>query len=139
MNTTPSISSPLHAARRLLADLEKRFPVFGEYKPLAIGIDKQLYAAMPDLDKKTARIALSLHTATTRYLKSMEKATSRFNLDGSPAGEVDDTHRQHASDTLRERYKVAKQKKRAQEEEEKAQRQRAEKLQKLAEKFSPRR
>lgn len=143
MNTeTPDASSgstPLLAARRILRDIEKRFAVIGEYKPLAIGIDKQLFKAMPELEKKLLRIALSLHTGSTRYLKGMEKGTSRFNLDGTPAAELEEAHRKHASETLRERFKAAAQKKRAQEEEEKAERQRAEKLQKLAEKFSPRR
>ncbi|WP_136418598.1 ProQ/FINO family protein [Herbaspirillum sp. ST 5-3] len=143
MNTeSPDITSgtpSLPAARRLLRDIEKRFPVIGEYKPLAIGIDKQLFAAMPELEKKLARIALSLHTNSTPYLKGMLKGMSRFNLDGTPAGDLEEAHRKHASDTLRERFKVAAQKKRAKEEEEKAQHERAEKLQKLAEKFSPRR
>lgn len=139
---SPDIStgtSPSTAARRLLRDIEKRFSVIAEYKPLAIGIDKQLFAAMPELEKKLARIALSLHTNSTPYLKGMVKGTSRFNLDGTPAGDLDEAHRKHASDTLRERFKVAAQKKRAKEEEEKAERERTEKLLKLAEKFSPRR
>jgi len=136
---TTSGTSALGAARRLLRDLEKRFPVIAEFKPLAIGIDKQLFAAMPELEKKLARIALSLHTNSTPYLKGMGKGTSRFNLDGTPAGDLEEAHRKHASDTLRERFKAAAQKKRAKEEEEKAERERAEKLQKLAEKFSPRR
>lgn len=143
MNTETPVTAPgtstLPAARRLLRDLEKRFPVFGEFKPLAIGIDKQLFQAMPELEKKLARVALGLHTNSTPYLKGVMKGTSRFNLDGTPADNLEDAHRKHASDTLRERFKAVAQKKRAKDEEEKAERERAEKLQKLAEKFSPRR
>jgi ProP effector len=134
----PTIS-PFQAARTLLSEMQIRFEVFREFKPLAIGIDKQLFAQMPNLDKKTLRFALSMHTSSVRYLKAMEKATSRSNLDDTPASEVDETHRKHASDILRERFKKSMQQKKANEEAEKAERQRVEKLQQLTERFSPRR
>jgi ProP effector len=73
----------------------------------------------------------------------MEKATARFNLDGTQADEVTDVHRTHAATTLKERFKKNAEQRKAQQkaeaaqrEEEQAQRQRAEKLNQLAEKFS---
>lgn len=138
MNKPAPTPHPANAARALLKQIQEGFPVFQECKPLAIGIDKQLLAQMPDVNKKTLRIALGLHTSSVRYLKSMEKATSRFNLDGTPAGEVDDTHRAHAAETLRARFKKSAELKKAQQEALKAERQHAEKLRQLAEKFSPR-
>jgi ProP effector len=78
-----------------------------------------------------------------RYLKAMEKAKTRFDLDGNTADEVTDLHRTHATTILRERFKkVAEQRKaqRASEEAaraaEAAARQHAEKLNQLTAKFA---
>lgn len=137
--------SPVSAARVLLKTLEAQFPAFRDCLPLAIGIDKQLLARLPDLERKVLRTALRMHTHSLRYLKGMEKATVRFDLDGQPGEAVDETHRAHASETLRERFKKnAEQRKaqlaagKAQREAEEAERRRAEKLDQLAAKFGRR-
>ena len=123
------------AARALMKDLESRFAVFREVSPLAIGIDKQILAALPEIEKKYLRIALRNHTISTRYLKAMEKATVRRNLDGSEADAVSDEMRQHAAGLLRERFKKNAEQKKAQEAALKAEKVHAEKLSQLAEKF----
>lgn len=138
MNTQSAPQTSLDAARALLKQLEEKFPVIREHKALALGIDKQLRTQLQDVDKKTLRIALSLHTNTTQYLKSVEKAAHRTNLDGSPAGEIDEAHRARASEILRERFKKSIERRKAQEQAARAERRRAEKLQQLAEKFSSR-
>lgn len=104
---TPESASELAAQhpRHLLKTLQTQFPAFRDCLPLSIGIDKAIKLALPEVNKKALRIALSLHTHGNRYLRGMAKATERFNLDGSPAGEVTEEHRQHAADTLRERMK----------------------------------
>lgn len=139
VNTPSALANPVGTARALLKQIQENFSVFRECKPLAIGIDKQLCTQMPGLDKKALRIALGLHTKSLQYLKSIEKAATRFNLDGTAAGDVDEAHRARASEMLRERIKQARERKKAQQEAEKAERQRAEKLRQLTEKFSPRR
>lgn len=98
----------------MLKALQAEFPVFGECMPLAIGIDKQLLARRPDLDRKVLRIALGMHTHSLRYLKAMAKATKRFDLDGNSTDEVADTHRAHALETLRERSKKEDERRKAQ-------------------------
>jgi ProP effector len=136
--STPPASSKseaVQAARNLLKDLEARFAVFREVSPLAIGIDKQIIAAMPEVEKKYLRIALRNHTISTRYLKAMEKATVRRNLDGTEADAVNDEMRLHAATLLRERFKKNAEQKRAIEEAAKAEKIRAEKLNQLTEKF----
>lgn len=122
-------------ARVLLKDLQVRFDVFRNHSPLAIGIDKQVFAQLPDLEKKALRLAMRSHTISTRYLKEMEKGTVRLNLDGTPAGEVTDENRQHAAELLRERFKKQVEQKKAAEAATKAEQQRLEKLNQLAEKF----
>ena len=105
MTSPTPADTPGQEARRLLKSLQETHAVFKEIKPLAIGIDKQLLALDANINRKTLRLALGMHTNSFRYLKSMEKATQRFNLDGSPAGEVPEGHRKHASEILRERSK----------------------------------
>lgn len=150
MTTTEATPNPFQSARILLKELQEKFTVFGEFLPLAIGIDKQLIAQSPDVSRKALRTALGIHTNSLRYLKGMAKATVRFNLDGSKADEVTDVHRAHATTTLKERFKKNAEQRKAQRQVEETQRkaeaaqkqaaeaelQRAEKLSQLAEKFS---
>jgi ProP effector len=144
--------APAQAARALLKQLQEQFPVFRDCLPLAIGIDKQVLAQLPDLNRKALRIALGIHTNSLRYLKTMEKAAARFDLEGKQADEVTDAHRAHATQTLQERikknaefHKERRKAEEAQRKSEEAQRkaaeaeaQRSEKLNQLAAKFSKR-
>jgi len=133
--------SPIQSARALLKQLQEQFAVFRDCQPLAIGIDKQLLAVLPDLERKTLRLALRTHTNSLRYLKTMEKATQRFDLEGNAAADVPDEHRAHATETLRERFRKEADQRRAKLEAEKAaqaEQQRVEKLNQLAAKFSKR-
>ena len=146
---TPSPSptpSPSQPARALLKDLQEKFVAFREFMPLTIGIDKQLIALYPEVSRKTLRVALGIHTNSLRYLKIMEKAKNRVDLEGNAAEEVTDVHRTHATTVLRERAKKVADQRKAQRvlEEaalaakaaEEAARQTAEKMQQLANKFS---
>lgn len=133
--------SPVHTGRTLLKSLQAEFPVFRDCLPLAIGIDKQLLARRPDLERKVLRVALGIHTHSLRYLKTMAKATTkaRVDLDGNVGDELTDMHRTHALETLRERAKKEDERRKAQRDAElaeAAERQRAEKLGQLAAKFA---
>jgi ProP effector len=143
MTESTTQPSPAQTAQALIKELQARFSVFRDYQPLAIGIDKQIRAAMPEIEKKTLRTALGIHANSLRYLKAMETATERFDLEGNSAGEVTEEHRQHASETLRERSKKNAERRKAQREAEAKQRKaeaeaqrHAEKLNQLAEKFN---
>ena len=132
-----------NSARALLKQLQQQYAPFRDSLPLSIGIDKQLIAAMPELNRKLMRAALGIHTSSQRYLRAMEKATVRFNLDGSTGAEVTDEHRKHAKETLAERYKKEVERRKAERAAEReaaaaeeADRRRAEKLQALTAKFS---
>ena len=136
----PSAAAPAApSARTLLKQLQQQFPAFRDCLPLAIGIDKQLLARMPGLDRKTMRAALGIHTGSMRYLRAMEKATVRYDLDGTAGAEVTDTHRSHAKEQLQQRFKKEAERKKAEKAaaaEAEAARLRQEKLQQLASKFS---
>jgi ProP effector len=136
---TAAVASAPISARSLLKQLQQQFPAFRNCLPLAIGIDKQLLARVPGLDRKTMRAALGIHTGSLRYLRAMEKATVRYDLDGTAGAEVADTHRQHAKEVLQQRFKKEADRKKAEREAEQAEeanRLRQEKLLQLASKFS---
>jgi len=132
-----------NSARALLKQLQQQFAPFRDSLPLSIGIDKQLIAIQPELNRKLMRAALGIHTSSQRYLRAMEKATVRYNLDGSTGAEVTDEHRKHAKETLAERHKKEMERRKAERAAEReaaaaveADRRRTEKLQALTAKFS---
>ena len=143
-------AAPALSARSLLKQLQHQFPAFRNCLPLAVGIDKQLLARVPGLDRKTMRAALGIHTGSLRYLRAMEKATVRYDLDGVAGAEVSDTHRQHAKEVLQQRFKKEADRKKLEREASQAEREaeriaaqaeeanrlRQEKLLQLATKFS---
>ena len=138
--TAASTSAPAALTpRSLLKQLQTQFPAFRDFLPLSIGIDKQILAVMPELDRKTMRTALGIHTGSLRYLKVMEKAKVRHDLDGTAGAEVTDTHRAHATQVLQERFKKEAERKKAERDAaaaEEAARVRADKLNQLTAKFS---
>ena len=134
----PAEASP-QTPRSLLKQFQQQFPAFRDCLPLSIGIDKQILARMPELDRKTMRTALGIHTGSLRYLRAMEKATVRYDLDGTAGAEVTDTHRLHAKDTLQQRFKKEAERKKAERDAAQAaeaDKLRQEKLLQLASKFS---
>jgi ProP effector len=122
--------------RGLLLKLQGASPTFRDCKPLALRIDKAIGERFPEIERKVIRTAMRMHTASTRYLKAMEKATARFDLDGKEDGEVTDEQRAHARQTLKDRFAESAKRQKAKREEEEAERRRAEKLQQLLGKFS---
>lgn len=132
-NATPSTGPD---ARTLLKELHDRFPVFREFKPLAIGIDKQLLTTDSGLNRRLLRQALSMHTKSFRYLKAIEKGGQRVNLDGSSGDDVPAEHQRHAAEVLRERAKKEAERRRQQREVEAAEKKHAEKLGQLLQKFA---
>jgi len=139
-------ATPGPSARTLLKQFQHDFKAFRDCLPLAIGIDKQILARMPGIERKAMRAALGIHTGSLRYLRAMEKATVRYDLDGTAGAEVTDTHRAHAKETLQQRFKKEAERKKAERDGEKAEREaaqaleadklRQEKLEQLASKFS---
>ena len=135
MTTASNANAPASSPRGLLKSLQATYAVFRDHAPLAIGIDKQLLARQPELDKKLLRVALSMHTNSLRYLKTMEKAQHRHDLAGNVVADIPEEHRKHATEVLRERFKKDAERRKAQREAEALERQRSEKLNQLVQKF----
>ena len=91
----------------------QRFPACfadkdGDFQPLAIGIDKQLREAMPELLDCSLVYFLSWYTRQPRYLRaSAEPGARRVNLDGSDAGPVSEADRDHAQRQLEQMARLA--------------------------------
>lgn len=131
----PAVARPRIEPRALLQRLQTESPAFRDCKPLALKIDASILERFPDFDRKSLRAALRMHTASTRYLKAVERSAVRFDLDGKPAGEVTEEQRLHASTTLKERFAAVAKQQREKREAEEAERRRAEKLKQLVSKF----
>ena len=113
---TPNNAVPATIAHALLQNLRKDFPVFHDCLPLAIGIDKQIVARLPETDRKVLRVALAMHTKSSNYLRRLSKAKTRFNLDGSAAEDLAQSHVTYASTVLKERSKRKEENQQAQRE-----------------------
>ena len=135
MNSETKDQAPKESARLLLKRLQQQFEVLRLAKPLAIGIDGEILAALPEIDRKLLRTALRMHTGATRYLKATERGAQRFNLAGEAVGEISTEHRERAAAVLKERFERREEEEKARREAE-AQAKRAEKLDQLAARFS---
>jgi ProP effector len=118
----------------VLETLISTFPAFKDGQPLAIGIHKAIKARLPDIGEGSLRMVLKNYTASTKYLKAIANGKQRFDLEGNPAGDVTAEQRQQALETIKERFRKAAERKKAEQDD----KERQEKLQKLAEKFNQR-
>lgn len=121
--------------RAILKQLTETYPPFKANQPLAIGIAKRLAELHPEMDAKALRVAMHLHTNGTAYLRQMEKATQRFDLEGNAAGEVTEEQRAHAAGVLKDRFKKQAEARRAAEQAKKEEARRNAKLEQLLNKF----
>jgi sRNA-binding protein len=78
--------------------LEKLFTLYprlfgAEFVPLKLGIFQELLAAHPGvLEKDSLKIALSVHTRSTRYLHSVAAGMQRHDLAGQPVDSLAPEH-----------------------------------------------
>lgn len=73
----------------MIADyVYKKYEVFSRFKPLAIGIDQDLIAAMPQYDSTLILRVLSNHCRRPRYIKALARGGKRFDLNNRFKGEV---------------------------------------------------
>ena len=66
----------------------KKYDVFNRFKPLAIGIDKDLLTALPQYDPVLVARVLANHCRRPRYIKALARGGKRFDLNGRFKGEV---------------------------------------------------
>ncbi|MFW9615477.1 ProQ/FINO family protein [Aquabacterium sp.] len=94
------------------ADLAERFPALfakGQAKPLKLRIQVDIQERAPGVFTKQALSAFfRRYTHTTAYLTAVSQATERFDLDGQPAGELSEEHRNLATEELARRRAIVK-------------------------------
>ena len=87
---------PVHPLLLKLGDLYPR--LFGaRFLPLKIGIFQDLVAAQPEaLPAADLKVALGLHTRSTRYIEAVASGLPRHDLQGKPVEPVAPEHVHHA-------------------------------------------
>lgn len=73
----------------MIADhIYNKYDVFKRFKPLAVGIDQDLVAELPQYDAALIARVLANHCRRPRYLKSLARGGKRFDLNNRFKGEV---------------------------------------------------
>lgn len=93
---------PVHPLLHKLFELYPR--LFGaRFLPLKLGVFEDLVAAHPDaLPAAELKVALGLHTRSTRYIEAVASGLARHDLQGKPVEPVAPEHVHHA---IQELYK----------------------------------
>lgn len=88
--TTPqkSVVRPSDLKAKELNDRLNGFPVWLNFLPLAIGIEKDIFRLVntehfPGASKQVVQKVLRMHTQNTRYLATVQIGCTRYWLDGS--------------------------------------------------------
>ncbi len=99
---TPADMNPAACADKL----KELFPALfaGAPKPLKLKIQADIQERAPGVFTRQVLSAFfRRHTGATSYLIALTKSPHRFDLDGQPAGEISDEHRQAATEELARR------------------------------------
>ena len=87
---------PVHPLLQKLFELYPR-PFGARFLPLKIGVFAELVAAHPEaLPAAELKVALALHTRSTRYIEAVASGLPRHDLQGKPVEPVAPEHVHHA-------------------------------------------
>lgn len=102
----PRAPQRVHPALEQLAALYPH--LFGAvFRPLKRGIFQDILAAHPELfEREALKVALGLHTRSTRYLQSVAAGDQRYDLQGQPVEAMAPEHVHHALLEVYRRKKV---------------------------------
>lgn len=121
--SAPSDPTPSMTVAECASLLKERFPALfgGKPKPLKLRIQTDIQERSPDtFSKQTLSAFLRRYTMSDAYLRAVSTDTHRYDLDGQPAGELSEEHRQIALQALAQR-RERHDERRAQEQAERAQ------------------
>ena len=95
--------SPVACAARLAEMFPALFGA-GRALPIKLRVQADIQQRAPGVfTRKSLSPFLHRYTTTTAYLKALVNSPHRYDLDGAPAGEIDDEHRQAAAAELERR------------------------------------
>jgi ProP effector len=101
-DAAPQAEEELPSPQALLNEWYRRYTntfFKGHTRPLKVGIHEDLLAREP-WPEKLVRRALACYVHLPRYLKAVRPGIERVDLDGQPAGTVNDEEAQHARKKL---------------------------------------
>ena len=100
---SPADLSPAACAARL-AELFPALFGAGRALPIKLRIQNDIQQRAPGVfTRRSLSPFLHRYTTSTAYLKALANLPHRFDLDGAPAGDIDDVHRQAAATELERR------------------------------------
>jgi len=107
----PAVAAPPAVAElspaACAARLAELFPALfgaGRALPIKLRVQADIQQRAPGVfTRKSLSPFLHRYTTSTAYLKALVNSPHRFDLDGAPAGEIDDVHRQAAATELERR------------------------------------
>ncbi|MEH0667113.1 RNA chaperone ProQ [Vibrio scophthalmi] len=105
MENTEKLKNSKEVIAYIAECFPKCFTLEGEAKPLKIGIFQDLADRLnddPKVSKTQLRAALRQYTSSWRYLHGVKPGAVRVDLDGNPAGELEEEHVEHAKTALAE-------------------------------------
>ncbi|MFY2508649.1 RNA chaperone ProQ [Vibrio pectenicida] len=105
MENTEKLKNSKEVIAYIAECFPKCFTLEGEAKPLKIGIFQDLAGRLTDdqkVSKTQIRAALRQYTSSWRYLHGVKAGAIRVDLDGNPAGELEEEHVEHAKTALAE-------------------------------------
>ena len=100
--TTP----PSEIRARELYERLNQFPVWREYQPLAIGIEKAIFKLcndeqFPGASKKVVQKVLSRHTRRDVYRANLTRGGKRYHLEGQVVGSITEDQKSFAAKQLK--------------------------------------
>jgi hypothetical protein len=96
--------TPAACAARLAELFPALFGADGPPRPVKLRVHADVQQRAPGMfTRRVLSAFLSRHTTTSAYLRGLVESPHRFDLDGQPAGEIADEHRQAAREELARR------------------------------------
>ena len=74
----------------------KKYEVFSKFKPLALGIEQDLIADLPQFSAELIMRVMANHCRRPKYLKAIARGGKRFNLNNRFQGEISAEEQQYA-------------------------------------------
>ena len=74
----------------------KKYEVFSKFKPLALGIEQDLIADLPQFSAELIMRVMANHCRRPKYLKAIARGGKRFNLNNRFQGEISAEEQQDA-------------------------------------------
>ena len=100
----PKKTPPSELRARELNDSLNAFEVWRTHKPLALGIERQVFQCIGELhlsaSKRVVQKLLHHHTHNRAYLLHVGSGGMRFNLDGSEEDQITQGERDHSARVL---------------------------------------